>query len=281
MTIISSLLSLLAGHQQQPCWLCYRSHWPGARSPTTTTTTTQQHASSSRHSCGCITNSRSLSPFRLYIVTLLYSFQKSRRPNTPAIPHLSRSKMISFIISIRTHAKLSTVGELLLPSFPPANQMDRKLSSCFPFTFRYRKQNKIKHWRDDIEQNETDLAKHKSVCNTHQQWWLCVLELMDKGGLCCYSAGQWLYRHSTLANQPTNLTHSTQDFCDYRARPSPRKWIISFYGLVARDILAIPRRTGSAHMFSTGFWLVHPFDHFNCQSMVNIHISLEDKISSE
>lgn len=62
-----------------------------------------------------------LYPFRLYIVTLLYSFQKSRRPNTPAIPHLSRSKMISFIISIRTHAnKLSTVGELpCCLVFPP------------------------------------------------------------------------------------------------------------------------------------------------------------------
>ncbi len=89
---------------------------------------------------------------------------------------------------------------------------------------------------------------------------LCI-ELMDKG------AGQWLRVSIHSAN-------STQDFCDYRARPS-RKWI-SFYGLVTDTHVTFlcrffwhpTTRRPAGIRFSTGFsspiWI---------QSIVNIQVT--------
>lgn len=114
--------------------------------------------------------------------------------------------------------------------------------------------------------NRTDLAKHKSTCNTHQQWWLCVcVELMDKGGLCCYDY------IDTLANE-TNLTHTHKTFVIMASeanRGNGSAFIMAWWWLHVTLFWPSPHDCGSAADVLNWFFSVHPFEFF--QSMlVNI-----------
>jgi hypothetical protein len=118
-------------HCLPPCWLCYRSHWPGARSPTTTTTTCRNFFSFVQIlplldiRAVVSKNSRSLSS-RLYRHS---PFVSKIPPAKHAIPHPSLPLENDLIFKyIHPHTQNCIIVSC---SFP--NQMDRKLSSCSPF----------------------------------------------------------------------------------------------------------------------------------------------------